>query len=105
LTIDNADNGTVVCVTVGDHVTVFLRGTHGHRWTAIHSSSTALAPEANGKLALMVGVTGAFFKVVHAGTARITSTMPECAPSAPAGCGTSMVFHVTVIVSHHSQGH
>ena len=99
LTIDNADNGTVVCLRVGGHVLVLLHSTHGHRWTAIHSSSTALTPQANGKLALRVGLTGAFFKVARVGTARIVSTLPECAPGTPRHCGATMVFHVTVISS------
>jgi hypothetical protein len=99
LTIDNADNGTVVCLRVGGHVLVYLHGIHGHRWTAIRSSSTALTPQANGRLALRVGLTGAFFKVARAGTARIVSTLPECAPGTPGHCGTAMVFHVTVIAS------
>lgn len=100
LTIDNADNGTVVCLRVGDHVLVYLHGIHGHRWTAIRSSSTALTPQANGRLALKVGLTGAFFKVAHVGTARIVSTLPDCGPGAPGHCATAMVFHVTVVASH-----
>lgn len=99
LTIDNADNGGVVCLSVGDHVLVYLQAVHGRRWAAIRSSSTALIPQANGRLALKMGLTGAFFKAARVGTARIISALPDCGPGAPRHCGTAMVFHVTVVVS------
>jgi hypothetical protein len=103
LTINDADNGAVLCARVGAQLMVFLSGTLTRKWMPIHSSSTALTPEPNGQLALKVGVTGAFFAAAHAGTARISSTRSGCKP-ATSGCGTSMVFHVTVIVSPPSHG-
>ena len=99
LTIDNADNGTVVCVPVGAHVIVFLSGTQARKWTPIRSDSGALRSQPSGVLALRIGVTGAFFAAAHHGIARITSTRPGCQQGASAGCGTSLVFHVTVVVS------
>lgn len=100
VTLSNADNGAVVCVRVGDHVAVFLSGTLARRWARIQSDSRALTPEANGRLALRVGWTGAFFTAAHPGRARITSTKSACKPGAPGDCDISMVFHVTVVVTH-----
>ena len=102
LTISNADNGAVLCVRVGDHVAVFLSGTLARKWAPIHSDSRALTPEANGRLALRVGWTGASFTAAHPGSARITSTRSACKPGAPGDCGTSLVFRVTVVVSQPS---
>ncbi len=99
LTIGNADNGAVLCVHVGDHVAVFLSGTLARKWAPIHSDSRVLTPEANGRLALRIGWSGAFFTAAHPGSARITSTRSACKPGASGDCGTSMVFHVTVVVS------
>jgi hypothetical protein len=99
LTIGNADNGAVLCVRVGDHVAVFLNGTLARKWAPIHSDSRVLTPEANGRLALRAGWTGAFFTAAHPGSARITSMRSACKPGASGDCGTSMVFHVTVVVS------
>lgn len=99
LTIDNADNGTVRCISVGSHVLVYLSGTLAHKWAPIHSDSGALTPEANGRLALKVGLTGAFFAAAHQGMANITSTRSTCQQSMSANCGTSMTFHVIIVVS------
>ena len=99
LTIDNADNGAVACVRVGAHVMVLLSGTATRTWTSIRSDSGALAPQANGKLTLRMGVTGAYFAAVRRGVVRITSTRPGCRPDSAARCGTSSVFRVTVRVS------
>jgi hypothetical protein len=98
MTIGNADNGKVLCVKVGARLAVYLRGTSARKWLPIHASSPALVPEADGRLALMLGVTGAFFSAVHAGTAHLSSTRSGCQP-VTRRCETSMVFHVTVIVS------
>jgi hypothetical protein len=99
VTLSKADNGAVLCVRVGDHVAVFLSGTLARKWAPIHSDSRALTPEANGRLALRIGWTGAFFTAAHPGSARITSTKSACKPGASGDCRTSMVFHVTVVVS------
>jgi hypothetical protein len=99
VTLSNADNGAVLCVRVGDHVAVFLSGTLARKWAPIHSDSRALTREANGRLALRVGWTGAFFTAAHPGSARITSTRSACKPAASGDCDISMVFHVTVVVS------
>jgi hypothetical protein len=96
--INNADNGRLRCLRVGEQLQVYLTGTLAHEWSAIHSDSGVLTPVANGRLALKIGVTGAFFAAARPGTARITSTQSRCAPGTPS-CGTSKVFHVTVIVA------
>jgi hypothetical protein len=98
MTIDSADSGKVLCVKVGARLAVYLRGTPARKWLPIHVSSTALTPAADGRLALMLGVTAAFFSAAHAGTAHMSSARSGCRPVTPR-CGTSMVFRVTMIVS------
>jgi len=89
---------------------VYLKGTGLARWLPIHTSNKAvLAPHANGRLMLAVGVTGASFLAVHRGTATISSFGRPCGPdttpgnaAAPGGvmeCGVIIAFHVTVKVT------
>lgn len=96
--INNSDNGQVRCVRVGEQLQVYLTGTLAHKWSPIHSDSGTLTPVANGRLALKVGLTGAFFAAARPGTAHITSTRSMCASGTPS-CGTSTTFHVTVVVA------
>jgi hypothetical protein len=103
LTIKNADNGRILCAAVGERVLVFLAGTMAHKWSPIKADSAALAPAASGDLALRVGVTGASFMAAHPGSARISSAKLGCKHSAATGCGMSMTFHATVVVSRLSQ--
>jgi len=99
VTVDNNNNGQVACVRVGVHVMVLLSGSPTRKWTDIRSDSSTLAPQANGRLALKVGETGAFFAAVRRGVARITSTRPACRPHSPARCLALSVFRLTVRVS------
>jgi hypothetical protein len=99
VTIDNADNGKVACVRVGVHVMVLLSGPPTRKWRVIRSDSSALTPQANGRLALKVGETGAFFAAVRRGVVRITSTRSDCRPHSSAQCPASSVFRLTVRVS------
>ena len=107
ITLTSADNGRSVCVRRGTTVQVFLRGTKASRWSAIHASSGALQPRANGHLLLALRVTGASFVAAHPGTASITSTRQACPTPPPnAGsqsgtveCGAILGFRVTVRVS------
>jgi len=88
-------------------VAVYLQGTAARRWGPIHASSPALTPVANGRLALRVGMTGAFFKAVKPGVAVLTSALASCpggeagrrTPS-PAGapCKMGTVFRLTLVV-------
>lgn len=103
LTIKNADNGRILCATVGERVLVFLTGTMGRKWSPIEAGSAALTPAASGELALRVGVTGASFIAAHPGSARISSARVGCKRSVAAGCVTSMTFHATVVVSRQPQ--
>ena len=102
LTISNADNGQVRCITVGAHVLVYLSGTLARKWAPIHADQGVLRPEANGRLALKIGVTGAFYAAVRPGTTRLTSTQSICQQAGSDGCGAPNDFHVTVIVSRSS---
>ena len=110
ITITYADNGQTLCVRRGTAVQVYLRGTATNRWSAIRASNEAvLAPHANGRLMLMVGVTGASFLAAHPGTATIRSFQQPCGPSSTPGngaatggvleCGVIIAFHATVKVT------
>jgi hypothetical protein len=110
ITITYADNGRTLCVRPGTAVQVYLKGAAMARWSPIHTSNKAvLAPHANGRLMVMVGVTGASFLAVHRGTATISSFGRPCGPdktpgnaAAPGGvmdCGVIIAFHVTVKVT------
>jgi hypothetical protein len=108
LTLNTGDNGRSFCIRQGIGVLVYLKGTPQLKWDALKSSSAAMAPAANGHLALQVGVTGGYFVAAHPGVADITSTRSPCAPMAtpsgpttsnPRKCGITQNFKVTVRVA------
>jgi hypothetical protein len=110
ITITYADNGRTLCVRPGTAVQVYLKGVAANMWSPIRTSNKAvLAPHANGRLMMMVGVTGASFLAVHRGTAIVSSFGRPCGPSptpgnaaAPGGvleCGVIIAFHATVKVT------
>ena len=109
ITITYADNGRTLCVRRGTAVQVFLKGTPANRWSAIHASGDALAPHANGRMTLALGVTGASFLAAHPGTATLRSFQQPCGPSQTPGnqaaqsgtleCGVIIAFHATVKVT------
>jgi hypothetical protein len=108
LTLTTSSNGGSFCVRPGTAVLVYLKGTPAARWTALTSSSAALAPKANGHLMLALGVTGGSFVAATRGIAVITSQRSLCGPSVPPTapttshkllCGTVQVFKVTVRVA------
>jgi hypothetical protein len=111
LTLSATDSGGSFCIKRGTGVLIYLKGTQTAKWGALKSSSPAMAPRANGHLALQVGVTGGYFVAVQPGTAAITSSRSPCTPQAPTtastgpttsnqdkGCGVSQTFRVTVRV-------
>jgi hypothetical protein len=101
LTLTSAQDGKAYCVTAGTSVLVVLKGTPADKWGLIRASGRALRPSANGRMTLMIGVTGASFLAVHPGTSVISSTRPVCASSAtPADvpCAAVGTFRVTVTV-------
>jgi hypothetical protein len=110
ITITYADNGRTLCVRPGTAVQVYLKFAATARWSPIHTSNKAvLAPHANGRLMLQVGVTGASFLAVHRGAAIISSFGRPCgsdttpgnaaAPGGVMDCGVIIAFHVTVKVT------
>ena len=108
LTLGAADNGRSFCIRPGIGVLIYLKGTPHLKWDALKSSSAAMAPAANGHLALAVGVTGGYFVAAHPGVAAITSTRSPCRPqvtptgpttSNPRKCGITQTFKVTVRVA------
>jgi len=100
LTLGTADNARTYCVTVGTTVLVLLKGTPGAKWGTIRAAGSALRPTVSGRMALMIGVTGAAFLAVRPGTAVISSARPVCASATPADapCDAVRGFAVTVIV-------
>ena len=108
LTLSTGDNGRSFCIRPGIGVLIYLKGTPHLKWDALKSSSAAMAPAANGHLALAVGVTGGYFVAAHPGVAAITSTRSPCRPqvtptgpttSNPRKCGITQTFKVTVRVA------
>ncbi len=108
LTLGNADNGKTFCAKPGSMVLLILRGAPGRMWKPVQDSSGALAPRANGRLALARWVTGASYLAAHPGTAVLASARPVCpvpaSPGTPASspsgvrCTADLVFRVTVVV-------
>jgi hypothetical protein len=108
LTLNTGDNGRSFCIRPGTGVLVYLKGTPQRKWDALRASSAAMAPAANGHLALALGVTGGYFVAAHPGVAAITSTRSPCGPQAtptgpttsnPRKCGITQTFKVTVRVA------
>ena len=108
LTLSAGDSGRSFCIRPGIGVLVYLKGTPQLKWDALKSSSAAMAPTANGHLALALGVTGGYFVAAHPGVAALTSTRSPCGPqvtptgptsSNPRKCGITQTFKVTVRVA------
>lgn len=110
ISLSYADNGRTVCVRPGTAVQVFLKGLAPHKWSAIRASGSALAPHADGRMTLALGVTGGSFLAVHRGTSVLTSFMMACGPTATppnadaqsgggVECGAILGFHATVKVT------
>jgi hypothetical protein len=106
LNLSAEQNGKVYDVQKGTTLFVYLRGTPAQMWKPITVSSDALQPAASGKMALMLGETGASFLAAKPGTAIISSTRPLCkssssgtmSPGGTAQCGVIQSYRVTVVV-------
>lgn len=98
------DNGKALCARQGVGVLVTLQGTPASKWAPIHVNSTALSRRANGRLALPLGVTGAYFVAVHPGVTRITSSRavcgntPSASPDHTMSCDSRQAYYVTVTI-------
>ena len=108
LTVNAEENGKVFDMRVGTSVFVYLRGTPSQMWKPIRASSDVLRPAASGRMALMLGETGASFMATAPGTATISSTRGLCTSPSPGGmsagggteqCGVIENFRVTVNVT------
>lgn len=107
--LQNADDGRTVCLPKGKELTVFLKAdnVNGPLWSPIQTSDTAvLVPGNTGIMTLVRGVTGGIFSGARTGTARLTSQLPACSPSAPitsgppnASCGAIRSWSATVVVT------
>jgi hypothetical protein len=98
-TVTDADSGATICLAVGARLEVYLHSTLSDMWSPISLGGNALAPQANGKGTLPIGVTGGFFVARTKGSAHLTSTRAACpAPStATAACGRTQ-FALDVMV-------
>jgi hypothetical protein len=86
-TLQNADDGTTVCLSKGEVLTVYLRVPLGQastrKWSAVTETGDALDARSNGVQTLVRGVTGAIFVGATRGVAVLSSTLhcpPGCAP-------------------------
>jgi hypothetical protein len=77
--ITQAGSGKTYCVRVGDQVAIILySSTQKDRWQAPLVSGNVLKAVPNGAGSLVVGATGAWFKVTKAGRSVVTSVRPPC---------------------------
>jgi len=76
-----ASNGRTYCIGVGEHFSVYLRGTLASRWLVPLASSNVIVGAPNGAMSLIAGLTGASFAGARPGQALITSVRPPCAGS------------------------
>lgn len=83
-TLTLASNGRTYCLRVGQHLSVYLRGTVASRWLVPRVSGNALVGAPNGALSLIAGVTGASFRAARPGRVLITSVRPPCQVAIPA---------------------
>ena len=108
-TLQNDDAGKTVCLPAGKQLTVFLKADNvdGPRWSPIQTSDVSvLVPGNIGIMTLVRGVTGGILVGSHTGTARLTSQLPACKPSAPitsgpppVACGAVQSWSATVVVT------
>lgn len=82
-TLTLAGNGRTYCLRVGQHLSVYLRGTMASRWLEPLVSGNALVGAPNGALSLIAGVTGASFAAARPGRVLITSVRPPCQVAIP----------------------
>ena len=76
-----ASNSRTYCIGVGEHFSVYLRGTLASRWLVPLASSNVIVGTPNGAMSLIAGLTGASFAGARPGQALITSVRPPCAGS------------------------
>ena len=76
-----ASNSRTYCIGVGEHFSVYLRGTLASRWLVPLASSNVIVGAPNGAMSLIAGLTGASFAGARPGQALITSVRPPCAGS------------------------
>jgi hypothetical protein len=104
VSLTNADNHGSFCVLRGTGIFVFLRESSPLPWTAIQSSSAAVARRPSGVMSLIRGETGAFFEAAEVGTAKLTSFEMRCPGDPHPGahshgrCPAPLRFAVTVHV-------
>ena len=73
-----ASNGRTYCIRLGEHFSVFLRGTLASRWLEPLASSNVIVGAPNGAMSLVASLTGASFAGARLGRALITSVRPPC---------------------------
>jgi hypothetical protein len=96
--VDESANGTNVCVAVGGELIVLLHYPAGSTWSAPQTAGPSLS--AGTGIPTPSNAVGWSFRALAAGTARITSSRPNCPPASPGTvtCDSILAFQLQVEV-------
>jgi hypothetical protein len=101
-TIGNRRDGGTVCMTVGAKLLVWLvaPAVPGATWRQVEVSKAGVLLATASPVHVPAGVTAAAFRAVRAGSVKLTSQRPACAPAngGSASCGAVLGWGVTVMV-------
>jgi hypothetical protein len=95
---DESASGTTVCVAVGGDLIVLLHTVTGSSWSEPQTAGPSLS--AGTGIPTPSNAVGWQFEALAAGTARITSSRPNCPPASPGTvtCDSLLAFQLQVEV-------
>lgn len=94
-----ADSGRTVCLAVGGQLRLNLDGTKDRPWAPVKTAGTALRAT-NAGFVILPGDAVAAYDAVAPGTARLTSSRPQCATgTGQVACKSVRAWTVTVKVT------
>ncbi|MEV7075925.1 hypothetical protein [Streptomyces sp. NPDC093990] len=97
--LDAGDDGSTVCLVVGDTVRVSLDGTRSRPWKPVAVEGGGLEA-ANSGIVLLPGDASAAYEAVSAGRAELSSQRPLCATgTGRVSCKGIQEWRVTVLVT------
>ncbi|WP_053847910.1 hypothetical protein [Streptomyces sp. NRRL B-24085] len=97
--LDAGDNGSTVCLAVGDTVRVSLDGTRSRPWEPVAVEGGGLEA-ANSGIVLLPGDASAAYEAVSAGRTELSSQRPLCATgTGRVSCKGVQEWRVTVLVT------
>lgn len=97
--LNAADNGTTVCLAVGDTVRVSLDGDKKRQWKPVATEGSGLEATNSG-IVLLPGDANAAFEAVSAGRTKLTSSRPLCATEpGKVSCKGIQEWSVTVVIT------